>query len=178
MTPPTHDGVEGSVRILLTKNLSRSFSCKRFLRSQQTVGLVLGPFHCADFSLAFFFNRWSPFPELRHTWFTCTITSDEQTHPGRRPRPPAHGVTHFGPIRHEWFYLYSPKDHWSAQSLPQRQRGDAVGRLLVASVRFYTSFLYLKYNFSVNCIKAMEKPLWWGRQGTHFQVQFMSKGGL
>ena len=45
---------------------------------------------------------------------------EEQTRPDSEPRPPAHSLnpmiplsleSYFGPVRHEWLYLHSPKDH-------------------------------------------------------------------
>ena len=58
MTPPDHGGVEDSVRLLLTKNPARSFSCpwcqvhdisfERFPRPWQTVGDIVGSNHEVD----------------------------------------------------------------------------------------------------------------------------------
>ena len=76
MTPPAHSGAEDSLRLLLTKNPARSFSClAQFPRLWQTVGPVSGPAHFVDSSLAFFKE--------------CTVTSDKQRRSGSEPRPPA-----------------------------------------------------------------------------------------
>ena len=116
-------GAEDSVRLLLTTNPARSFSCPRcqvygisfkwFPRHWQTVGPVSGHSHCA--SLAFFKEAGLSSGVTR---FACTVTSDEQTRSGSKHRPPAHGVSpcvpfglesHFGPVWHEWLYGIAPK---------------------------------------------------------------------
>ena len=133
MTPLTLGGAKGSVRLLLTKYPARSFSGPRcqvhyliwtILAALVDSWPVSGPSHCADLSIAFFKEVGSS-SGLNRLWFTCTVRSDEQTRPGSESRPPAHSVnslvplglvSHFGPVRHEWLYLHSPKDHWNTRA--------------------------------------------------------------
>ena len=70
MTTPAHSEAEDSVRLLLTKNPTRSFTCpwcwhqvhgisfERFTQPWQTVGPVSGSSHCADSSFNFFEKVW------------------------------------------------------------------------------------------------------------------------
>ena len=89
----------------------------------QTVGSLSGPSRVADSSLAFL-ERWGPLG-----------TTDKQMRPGR-PLPSALGLaSHLGPVRVA--LPHSPKDHWYAQALLRRQRGDTVG-----SAGDYRSWVY------------------------------------
>ena len=73
ITTPAQGEAEVSVRLLLAKNPACSFSCpscqvswfsfERFPRSWQTVGPVLGPFHCAD---SFLRREWNT--TCRKSW--------------------------------------------------------------------------------------------------------------
>ena len=80
MTPAAQSGAEGCVRLLLTKNPARSFSCQKRgisrLNESRGPGRHLACYHassfCTDLGIAFL-KRWGPLLELQRHWFTCTV---------------------------------------------------------------------------------------------------------
>ena len=101
MTSSAYGEAEDSVRLLLTENPARSF---RLVPGRYTVSRLNGSHGSGGQLVRYrappivltsvypFLKRWGPLPELRRLWFTCTVTSDEQTCPGSEPPPSAHGV--------------------------------------------------------------------------------------
>ena len=77
VTPPAHSVSEGSVRLPLTKNITRSLSCpwcqvhgfsfERYPRTWQT-GIPPLPTRCVTPAYPFL-KRWGILPELRRPWF-------------------------------------------------------------------------------------------------------------
>ena len=140
MMPPAYGGAEGRIRLLLTKNPTRSFSfpwCQvhsisfePFPRPWQPVGAESGPSYCADSNLACFKEvpttslkkAFQATPWLVHlhnnVWWTVASQKRNSTIRARRKLPcPSRTVYSLWACQAWVLYPHNSKDHWNDQAL-------------------------------------------------------------
>ena len=88
---------------------------------------------CSPGSLAHSWPSTGPAPPVNHSLAQSRLMSRRVSkwtstlRARRKPRVLLGLESHFGPVRHDWLYLHSPKDNWNAQVLPD-ETVETVGR--------------------------------------------------
>ena len=142
-------------------------------------GKQLAQYRAPSVLLAFL-KRWGPLSELRHHWFACTGTSDEQTHPGREPRPSAHSVNPTCPAWSRispwtcqaWVALpHNPKDHRNTQAVGTQSAGQRTGWVWVltkVSMSLILSSVLPRAGGVFSCEGQIKMRLWRRLQVTFY----------